>query len=57
METYLSLKDAARLVFDQIYKNKKNILDAYSYCVNKYKFDYSYNEIKDYLFHHDLKNT
>ena len=57
METYLSLEDAARLVFDQIYKNKKNILDAYSYCVNKHKFDYSYDEIKDYLFHHDLKNT
>jgi hypothetical protein len=50
-----NIKDVAKLVYDQMYKyNKNNLLDAYSYIKHLYHISFSYEEIKDYLFHHDL---
>lgn len=55
-ENELTLLEASQLVSDLMYgPKKKGIIDAYSYVFAKYKIDYSYDEIKDYLFHHDLR--
>lgn len=53
--TELTLEETAQLVYDLIHgKKRMNILQAYSTVYTKYKTDYSYDEIKDYLFHHEL---
>lgn len=53
---FLTIQDAAQIIFDDMYGMKrKNLLEAYSCALNKYKFDYSYEEIKDYLFHNTLE--
>lgn len=32
---------------------RKNLIDAYTHVRNKTGTDYSYEEVKEYLFHHD----
>ena len=55
IENELTLREFAKLVNAEMYgPNKKNLLDAYSCIHGQYQIDYSYNELKDYLFHHDL---
>lgn len=55
--TELTLHEVAKLVSDLVYgKKHMNLLQAYSVIFHKYNIDYSYEEIKDYLFHHDLRN-
>lgn len=59
--TELTIQETAQLVYDLMYgkkqMNKMNILQAYSTVYAKYKTDYSYDEIKDYLFHHELTKS
>jgi hypothetical protein len=56
--TELTIQETAQLVYDLMYgKQQKNILQAYSTVYAKYKTDYSYDEIKDYLFHHEMKRS
>lgn len=55
IDNELTLREFAKLVNDEMYSHdKKNLLNAYSYIHAKYQVDYSYEEVKDYLFHHDL---
>ena len=57
-EQNLTIQETAQLIYNLMYGPKrKNLLDAYSYTLNKYKIQYSYEEIKDYLFHHELTVT
>jgi len=49
----LTLEEIAIKMNEQMYKKNKNILNAYSHILNKYGIDYSYEEVKDYLFHHN----
>jgi len=52
-----SLHDTARLVYEIMYNhgdNNKTLLDAYAYAVNHNNIKFSYDEIKDYLFHHNF---
>ena len=54
----LTIEECAQVVFDLMYgKKHRNLLQAYSTVFHKYNIDYSYEEIKDYLFHHDMKKT
>jgi hypothetical protein len=54
----LTIHECAQLIFDLMYgKKQKNLLQAYSTVSHKYKIDYSYEEMKDYLFHHELQKT
>lgn len=54
----LTIEESAQLIFDLMYgKKQMNLLQAYSTVSHKYKIDYSYEEIKDYLFHHELQKT
>lgn len=54
----LTLQETAQLVFDLVYGKKRlNLLQAYSTVFYKYNTDYSYDEVKDYLFHHELKRS
>lgn len=59
--TELTIQETAQLVYDLMYGKKQmykmNILQAYSTVYTKYKTDYSYDEIKDYLFHHKLTKS
>lgn len=56
--TELTIDQVAQIVYNLMYGKKRlNLLQAYSTVCNKYKTDYSYAEIKDYLFHHDLHPT
>lgn len=56
--TELTLEETAQLVYDLIHgKKRMNILQAYSTVCTKYKTDYSYDEVKDYLFHHELTKS
>ena len=51
----IPIQEAAKLINDLMYGDTPmNLLDAYSYVLVKNKIEYSYEEIKDYLFHHDL---
>lgn len=51
----IPIQEAAQLINDLMYGDTPmNLLDAYSYVLVKNKIEYSYEEIKDYLFHHDL---
>ena len=55
----LDLKYFCYLVNEQMIKPKrrKNLIDAYSYIRNKTKnHNFSYEEVKDYLFHHPSEN-
>jgi hypothetical protein len=55
IDNELTLREFAKLVNDEMYyHDKKNLLNAYSCVHGKYQVDYSYEEVKDYLFHHDL---
>lgn len=57
-ENEKSLHEIAQIVTDLMYgKQKLGLIDAYSYVLAKYKTDYSYDEVKYYLFHHDLRHT
>ena len=54
----LTIEECAQMVFDLMYgKKQMNLLQAYSTVFHKYKIDYSYEEMKDYLFHHELHKT
>lgn len=56
--TELTIQETAQLVYDLMYgKKQMYILQAYSTVYAKYKTDYSYDEIKDYLFHHELTKS
>lgn len=56
--TNFTIDEIAQKVYDLMYGKKRlNLLHAYSTVYSKYKTDYSYAEIKDYLFHHDLHPT
>lgn len=56
--TELTIQETAQLVYDLMYgKKQMDILRAYSTVYAKYKTDYSYDEIKDYLFHHELTKS
>ena len=50
-----TLEEIASIVEDAMYNisSKKNIIEAYSFVHNLTKTDYSYDEVKDYLFHHN----
>ena len=53
-----TLGEMSQIMFNLMYgKKRMNIIQAYSAIKFKYKTDYSYDEIKDYLFHHKLKVT
>ena len=61
MEMYLEyntdifdLRKSAKLVHDTMNKKELNILDSYAYVVNKYNIIYSFEDIKNYLFHHNF---
>lgn len=55
----LTIQDVAELVnyYTTREKRRKNLIDAYTYVRNKTKTDYSYEEIKDYLFHHNVSGN
>ena len=56
----LDLKYFCSLVNEQMIKPKrrKNLIDAYSYVRNKTKNrKFTYEEVKDYLFHHPELDT
>jgi hypothetical protein len=56
--TELTIEQVAQIVYNLMYGKKRlNLLQAYSTVCSKYKTEYSYAEIKDYLFHHDLHPT
>lgn len=56
-ENELSLHEVCIIINDLMYGKKRlGLIDAYSYVLAKYKTDYSYEEVKDYLFHHDLQH-
>ena len=54
----ITMHHNAQIIYNLMYgKKRMDILRAYSYTINKYKTDYSYDEIKDYLFHHTFEVT
>lgn len=56
--TELTIEETGQIMFDLMYgKKQMNLLQAYSTVATKYKTDYSYDEIKDYLFHHELHKS
>jgi hypothetical protein len=55
LNTEFSIDEVGQIMYDLMYGKKQlNLLQAYSTVKTKYKIDYSYNEMKDYLFHHQL---
>lgn len=54
----LSLEDFAKIVFNYMHENDNHIdlLTAYSKMCIEHDYCYSYQEVKDYLFHHDFQN-
>lgn len=61
MEIYLEyntdiydLRKSAKLVHDVMYNKGISILDSYAYVVDKYNIIYSFEDIKNYLFHHNF---
>ena len=47
-----AIKNADLLVKDAMYGTvKRNLIDAYTYVVNNNQINFTYQEIKDYLFH------
>jgi hypothetical protein len=55
LNTEFSIDEVGQIMYDLMYGKKQlNLLQAYSTVETKYKIDYSYNEMKDYLFHHQL---
>ena len=53
----LTLQESARIIFDLMYgheKKHRDLLNAYSYATKHYEIYYTYEEIKEYLFHNDL---
>ncbi len=53
--TEFSIEEIGQIMYDLMYgKKQMNLLQAYSTVETKYKIDYSYYEMKDYLFHHKL---
>ncbi len=49
-----AIKNAASLVKEAMYGPiKRNLLDAYTYVVNNNQIDFTYQEIKEYLFHNN----
>jgi hypothetical protein len=56
--TELTIQEIGQAMFDLMYgKKQMNLLQAYSTVKTKYKTDYSYDEMKDYLFHHELHKS
>lgn len=56
--TELTIEETGQIMFDLMYgKKQMNLLQAYSTVTTKYKTDYSYDEMKDYLFHHELHKS
>ena len=53
-----TLQDVSQMVFNLVHgKRKMNLLQAYSRVHTKSGTNYSYDEVKDYLFNHTLKVT
>ena len=54
-----SLHEIAELVYELTCreKHRKNLIDAYTSVRNKTKTNFTYEEVKDYIFHHDLRTT
>lgn len=56
--TELTIEEIGQIMFDLMYgKKQMNLLQAYSTVYAKYKTDYSYDEMKDYLFHYELHKS
>jgi len=52
----VTLKEFSEMVYKLIYgPAKKDLLDAYGTIYNLCDEPYCYDEVKDYLFHHDLE--
>ena len=52
----ITLKEFAELVYKMMYgPSRKDLISAYSAVHAIYNNDYSYEEVKDFLFHNDLE--
>lgn len=57
-KNFTDIQEVAQMVFDLVHgKKKMDLLRAYSYVHTKYKINFTYDEIKDYLFHNELERT